>query len=147
MDKMIGKLVSQLDEEGWLENSIIMVASDNGGCPTNGGSNYPLRGIKHSYWEGGNKVTLAWLLGARVVCRKDLCSLLLDQDPEWRRPFCRVAWGGLASPHPCSAEAIFVDGKRFLYHNGTVAQSVRARSSKLFRSSVLWCEPQVGLHA
>lgn len=56
LDKMVGVLVKQLEEEGWLENSIIVLASDNGGCPTNGGSNHPLRGVKHSYWEGGNKV-------------------------------------------------------------------------------------------
>lgn len=56
LDKTIGNLVNFLDAEGWLDNSIIVVASDNGGCPLKGGSNYPLRGIKHSYWEGGNKV-------------------------------------------------------------------------------------------
>lgn len=56
LDKTIGELVSYLEDEGWMENSIIVVASDNGGCPSKGGSNYPLRGIKHSYWEGGVKV-------------------------------------------------------------------------------------------
>ncbi|CAM9401472.1 unnamed protein product [Ascophyllum nodosum] len=56
LDKTVGDLVSLLEEEGWMENSIIVVASDNGGCPSKGGSNYPLRGIKHTYWEGGNKV-------------------------------------------------------------------------------------------
>lgn len=55
MDKTVGMLLEYLEEEGWMENSIIVVASDNGGCPTSGGSNYPLRGIKHSYWEGGVK--------------------------------------------------------------------------------------------
>lgn len=57
LDKTIGELVAYLEKEGWMENSIIVVASDNGGCPTYGGSNYPLRGIKHSYWEGAVKVT------------------------------------------------------------------------------------------
>ncbi|CAM9815485.1 unnamed protein product [Pylaiella littoralis] len=56
LDKSIGLLVDYLEAEGWMENSIIVVASDNGGCPGAGGSNYPLRGIKHSYWEGGVKV-------------------------------------------------------------------------------------------
>ena len=45
-----------LEDEGWLENSIIVVASDNGGCPFAGGSNYPLRGVKQSMYEGGTKV-------------------------------------------------------------------------------------------
>ena len=56
LDKTIGELVAYLEREGWMENSIIALASDNGGCPTTGGSNYPLRGMKHSYWEGAVKV-------------------------------------------------------------------------------------------
>ncbi|CAM9251444.1 unnamed protein product [Pylaiella littoralis] len=56
LDNTIGDLVQYLEAEGWMENSIIVVASDNGGCPRHGGSNYPLRGTKYSYWEGGNKV-------------------------------------------------------------------------------------------
>lgn len=55
LDKTVGMLVEYLETEGWMENSIIVVASDNGGCPAKGGSNYPLRGIKHTYWEGGVK--------------------------------------------------------------------------------------------
>lgn len=57
LDNTIGDLVQYLEAEGWMENSIIVVASDNGGCPRHGGSNYPLRGTKYSYWEGGNKVS------------------------------------------------------------------------------------------
>ncbi len=56
LDHTIGELVDYLEAEGWMENSIIVVASDNGGCPSSGGSNYPLRGLKDSYWEGGSKV-------------------------------------------------------------------------------------------
>eukprot|EP00903_Cladosiphon_okamuranus_P009879 g9384.t1 len=56
LDHTIGELVEYLETEGWMENSIIVVASDNGGCPKNGGSNYPLRGTKTMYWEGGSKV-------------------------------------------------------------------------------------------
>ncbi len=61
LDHTIGDLVDYLETNGWMENSIIVVASDNGGCPSIGGSNYPLRGIKHSYWEGGVKVTTSML--------------------------------------------------------------------------------------
>lgn len=66
LDKEIGRFVGELDKKGWLENSIIVVASDNGGCPTNGGTNYPLRGIKHSYWDGGNKVRCGLVLSYPV---------------------------------------------------------------------------------
>lgn len=56
LDKTIGQLVDYLEKEGWLDNSVIVVASDNGGCAPDGGSNLPLRGVKNSYWEGGVKV-------------------------------------------------------------------------------------------
>lgn len=56
MDKRIGQLVDYLEEEGWLENAVVVVASDNGGCPMSGGINTPLRGTKQSNWEGGVKV-------------------------------------------------------------------------------------------
>lgn len=56
MDKKIGELMDLLEAEGWLENSIIVVASDNGGCPSGGGCNYPLRGTKGSMFEAGTKV-------------------------------------------------------------------------------------------
>ncbi|CAM9407888.1 unnamed protein product [Pylaiella littoralis] len=56
LDHTIGDLVDYLETEGWMENSIIVVTSDNGGCPKGGGSNYPLRGTKRSYFEGGFKV-------------------------------------------------------------------------------------------
>lgn len=58
LDKSIGRLMDYLDNEGWMENSIVVVASDNGGCPSHGGSNFPLRGVKSTNWEGGTKVGL-----------------------------------------------------------------------------------------
>ncbi|CAN0430889.1 unnamed protein product [Pylaiella littoralis] len=56
LDRTIGDPVDYLEKEGWMENSIIVVASDNGGCYSSGGSCYPFRGNKDSYWEGGTKV-------------------------------------------------------------------------------------------
>lgn len=55
LDKSIGHLMHYLEEKGWMENSIVVVASDNGGDSSEAGSNYPLRGEKASYWEGGCK--------------------------------------------------------------------------------------------
>ncbi|CAM9941795.1 unnamed protein product, partial [Choristocarpus tenellus] len=56
LDKRIGQFVDLLDTQGWLENSILVVASDNGACPLSGGTNYPLRGTKNMLFEGGSKV-------------------------------------------------------------------------------------------
>lgn len=57
LDQSVGEVVEALKNRRMLENSIVLFMSDNG-APTDGiwqnyGSNYPLRGIKASPWEGG----------------------------------------------------------------------------------------------
>lgn len=57
LDRSIGRIVNALEEQGMLQNSIIVFMSDNG-APTvgrfpNWGSNYPFRGLKETLWEGG----------------------------------------------------------------------------------------------
>ncbi|ESO90112.1 hypothetical protein LOTGIDRAFT_206748 [Lottia gigantea] len=57
LDDAVGAIVDALSEEGMLSNSIIVFTTDNGG-PSNGfdgnaASNYPLRGLKATLWEGG----------------------------------------------------------------------------------------------
>ena len=38
---------------GMMDNTLVVLASDNGGCPSAGGSNFPYRGFKHTLFEGG----------------------------------------------------------------------------------------------
>ena len=58
MDDVIGDLISKLKESGLYENSVIIFSSDNGAVNgiRGGGSNYPLRGQKGSFYEGGVRV-------------------------------------------------------------------------------------------
>lgn len=67
LDKRLGAFMDDLEDRGWLENSIIVVASDNGGCPGDGGSNYPLRGVKQSVFEGGTKVKTMFYLSCECL--------------------------------------------------------------------------------
>lgn len=46
-------MVGELDSLGLMDNTLLVLASDNGGCPIYGGSNYPYRGVKHTLFEGG----------------------------------------------------------------------------------------------
>jgi len=56
LDASIKSIYKAMKSSGALDNSYIIFASDNGGCPTAGGRNYPLRGTKGSLFEGGTKV-------------------------------------------------------------------------------------------
>lgn len=57
MDDSIGKVVHALREKSMLENTIIIFTTDNGGPAAgfnqNAASNWPLRGVKNTLWEGG----------------------------------------------------------------------------------------------
>lgn len=56
VDDSVLQIVEELEDQSMLESSYIIVASDNGGCPSDGGSNYPLRGAKFTQFQGGVKV-------------------------------------------------------------------------------------------
>ena len=60
LDKFVERVVNVLNETSYLENTIIIYASDNGaqaeGSELGAGSNYPLRGSKGSSYEGANRV-------------------------------------------------------------------------------------------
>ena len=56
LDDAIGQIVTKLTSLGILNDTIIAFTSDNGASLGNGGSSYPLRGLKGTLYEGGHKV-------------------------------------------------------------------------------------------
>lgn len=62
-DVWIGSIVATLKARGMWENTFIVYSSDNGGVED--GINWPLRGEKHSNWEGGLR-TAAFVSGGLV---------------------------------------------------------------------------------
>jgi arylsulfatase B/arylsulfatase I/J len=56
LDSAVQSIHDKLIDKGVLDNTYIIFASDNGGCPRSGGRNYPLRGQKGTLFEGGTKV-------------------------------------------------------------------------------------------
>ena len=73
MDDEVGRILDALDERGFASDTLLLFFSDNGGVPPAGSSNEPLRGRKHSLYEGGIRVAAAarWpgggISGGRLV--------------------------------------------------------------------------------
>ncbi|MCZ6462872.1 MAG: arylsulfatase, partial [Proteobacteria bacterium] len=56
LDDGVGRIVAALEEDGRLDDTIVVFASDNGGHPKAEGDNTPLRGQKGNAYEGGIRV-------------------------------------------------------------------------------------------
>lgn len=68
MDAAIGQVVVALKERDMWSNTIFVFVSDNGG-PLDHCTNYPLRGGKHTFFEGGVRVT-AFISGPLVPAER-----------------------------------------------------------------------------
>jgi len=59
LDEGVGRVVKALRDAGLYDNSVITFACDNGG-PLDHSANAPLRGGKHTLWDGGLRAS-AWV--------------------------------------------------------------------------------------
>lgn len=57
LDRSVGAVVEALERTQMLANTIVVFSTDNGGAAAgfniNAASNWPLRGVKNTLWEGG----------------------------------------------------------------------------------------------
>jgi len=56
LDEEVGQWLEFLDKEGLRDNTLVVFLSDNGGATINWSNNGLWRGMKGSYWEGGQRV-------------------------------------------------------------------------------------------
>lgn len=56
LDRAVGRIISELENQQLLENTLIFFLSDNGGAHNNQSSNLPLKGFKGNKYEGGHRV-------------------------------------------------------------------------------------------
>ncbi|GAA4328840.1 sulfatase-like hydrolase/transferase [Flaviaesturariibacter amylovorans] len=56
LDRSIGRIITELKQQGIYDNTLLFFLSDNGGAYNNQSSNGPLKGFKGNKYEGGLKV-------------------------------------------------------------------------------------------
>jgi len=93
LDKNVAAILAELDQLGLCDNTIVVFTSDNGAMQA--GSSLPLRGAKHSIYEGGVRLptVIHWPKGGLAGGRKwdGLCGAL-DMFPTL------IAMAGLPMP-------------------------------------------------
>jgi len=86
VDMNMQRIYDTLDNLGELENTLIVVTSDNGAGQAY--YNYPLRGGKFSAFDGGNRVP-AWIYHKGQTSKRTVSDLVTIED--WQPTFMRIA--------------------------------------------------------
>ncbi|XP_047036030.1 arylsulfatase I-like [Helicoverpa zea] len=98
LDESVGRVVESLQKNGLLENSIILFSSDNGGAAAgfnnNAASNYPLKGVKNTLWEGG--VRGAGLLWSPLLKQPSRVANQTFHLVDWMPTLIRAAGGDVS---------------------------------------------------
>ncbi|XP_015182415.1 PREDICTED: arylsulfatase B-like [Polistes dominula] len=97
LDQSVGRVVDALSKADLLNNSIILYFSDNGaqtiGMLQNHGSNYPLRGLKFTTYEGG--VRSASCIYSPLIKKPSTISNQLIHITDWLPTLYSAAGGNL----------------------------------------------------
>nr|XP_040035439.1 arylsulfatase I [Gasterosteus aculeatus aculeatus] len=113
LDDGVGQVVQELKASGLYQNSVLIYSSDNGGQPLSGGSNWPLRGGKGTYWEGG--IRAVGFVHSPLLKKKGTVSRDLIHVSDWYPTLLGLAgaprsrhgldghdmWGTISEGLPC----------------------------------------------
>lgn len=113
LDSGVAQVVQELKTQGLYENSALIYSSDNGGQPLSGGSNWPLRGGKGTYWEGG--IRTVGFVHSPLLKKKGIVSRALIHVSDWYPTLLGLAgawqshhgldghdvWGSISEGLPC----------------------------------------------
>ena len=91
-DEWTGRIIQTLKDKGMWQDTAVFYSSDNGGDGL--ASNWPLRGSKHTNWEGGMRAS-AFLSGGLVPpASRGTESKVVSHIADWYTTLCMLAHRG-----------------------------------------------------
>ena len=96
LDFLVGNISATLQKLGQWNNTIIIFTSDNGG-PLDHTTNWPLRGGKHTFWDGGVRVLAGIGGGFLPAVRRGTVWDGLMHSADWYRTVVEGMAGGEVS--------------------------------------------------
>lgn len=141
LDTAIGRVLDSLEQRGLADNTLVWFFSDNGGEVQQGGSNTPLRGAKHTVWEGGVRVpaVVRWPAAIEGGRRSTELAAYVDVLPTL---LAAAGTAGSASHQPfdgvdllpvLTGQAAAPDRTVYLGQNAVVSQEWKLKDGKLYR--------------
>ena len=88
LDYGVGNVTAELVRQGMWGNSVIFMVADNG-AQMDHGKNWPLRGGKHTFWEGGVRV-VCWISSPLIpAARRGTIYTGIAHSSDWVRSAAR----------------------------------------------------------